>query len=113
MFATFVLDEDYTPVSLKDLLILTADFDRVATYRLYAEAGNNGGDATHSCARMGGSDVSCLNDAPKGMPLFPGIPPQPPRDLDPSRVGRCRYDFSEIYVSGKSEDTFQIQYDIV
>ncbi len=130
---TVVLDADYTPRSISYLATLATAIPQIADadsanptshdgrklrsrhlwLRVYAESGNNAGDATHDPARIGfeGTDVtaSFLTSnvilTAHGTLLTPGLYADFP---SAGPVGL--YDFRTTAISGKTGDIFQIHY---
>lgn len=128
-----VLDADYTPRSIAYLAALATAIPQVADandanpaslaarkirsrllwLRVYAEGGNDAGDATHDAARIGfeatdaaaNFKVSNVIATALGTILLPGLY----QDFMSSGPAGT-YDFRTTTISGKTGDTFQIHY---
>lgn len=130
---TVVLDADYTPKSIAYLAtlataipqILDADSanptshdarklrSRHLWFRIYAESGNNAGDATHDPARIGfeGTDLQASFITSNVIATAHGtlLPAALYQDF-PSAGPAGLYDFRTTAISGKTGDIFQIHY---
>lgn len=100
-FAKITLIADGTPQLM--LALGTAKAKNVTWARIYAEAGNTV-DAANGPARYGDKTVDWTAATAKGLPIQPGLQPT---DLLPCGNSGI-YDLSDLWLSGKTGDIFQL-----